>query len=63
MSSIYTYDKEKNCAYCAHNSGEGEHIECVYGEKPCAHFSYDVFKRKPKRTPKLPQYDAKDFSL
>ena len=52
-NSIFTYNKEKNCAYCAHNRAEQGTDCALQSEKqPCEKFRYDVFKRTPKKTPK-----------
>ncbi|MBR0414429.1 MAG: hypothetical protein IJI67_05125 [Clostridia bacterium] len=63
--SIFTYDKEKNCDYCAFGSGSGADFKCQKGseKKPCEQFRYDVFKRQPKKHPPLQAYKKSDFSL
>ena len=48
-NSIFTYNKEKNCAYCAHNRAEQGTDCALQSEKqPCENFRYDVFKRTPE---------------
>ena len=63
--SIFKYDKEKNCVYCAFGSGSGKGFVCKKGsqQQPCEQFRYDVFKRQPKKTPPLQNFDKSDFSL
>lgn len=63
--SIYTYDKEKNCALCRHNNAANGTVQCALGkgDTPCTQFAYDVFKRTPKKRPQMPQYQASDFEL
>lgn len=63
-NSIFTYNKEKNCVYCAHNRAE-KGIDCaLQSEKqPCENFRYDVFKRTPKKTPKLQAFDKSEFEI
>ena len=63
--SIFSYDKEPNCAYCVHNAGDEKRVHCALGGPafPCESFRYDVFKRKPRQTPKLENFDSEDFSL
>ncbi|MBE6818368.1 MAG: hypothetical protein E7517_04325 [Ruminococcaceae bacterium] len=63
--SIFTYDKKKNCAYCAFGSSSGADFKCQKGslKHPCEQFRYDVFKRQPKKSPALQAFDASDFSL
>ena len=62
--SIYTYDKQKNCAYCHYNEST-QQVKCIkHSEKqPCEDFRYDVFKRKPKKSPKLQHFDKSEFEI
>lgn len=64
--SIYSFDKEIRCDYCEHfdEESKGENL-CKLNLTPkgCEKFKYDVFKRKPRRTPQLSQFDYDDFSL
>ena len=42
--SIFSYDKEKNCAYCAYGSGSGEGFVCQKGSErqPCRYLIVDL---------------------
>ncbi len=63
-NSIFTYNKEKNCAYCAHNRSEKATDCALQSEKqPCDGFRYDVFKRTPKKTPQLQKFDKSEFEI
>ena len=76
MNSMFSRRKffgnqiEPACEYCANGtkSKDGESILCerqgvVAPYYSCRKFSYDPLKRVPKRTPKLPEYDAEMFKL
>ena len=62
--SIYSYDTQKDCAYCRYNEGTLQ-VECLkHSQKqPCEDFSYDVFKRVPKKSPRLQSFDKSEFEL
>lgn len=62
--TIYTYDKEARCEYCEHYSA-GNEPSCKISDKcePCQNFRYDVFKRKPRHSPKLQQFKKEDFTI
>ena len=65
MGSIYSFDKEIKCENCEFfNQSKGKNL-CTMGEseKNCKKFKYDVFKRKPRRSPPLAQYSPEDFSI
>ena len=63
-NSIFTYNKEKNCAFCAHNRTDQAVVCVLHSDKqPCEKFRYDVFKRTPKKTPKLQQFSASEFEI
>ena len=64
-NSIFTYDKEKSCSYCAFSALRGEAVVCTKGseKQSCEQFRYDVFKRKPHKTPPLPTFEKEDFSI
>ena len=63
--SIFSYDKEPRCEYCRFSENEGEALICTLGGTAfaCESFRYDVFKRKPRHSPKLQEYDAEEFML
>ena len=58
--SIFSYDKTPNCDYCKFNEN-GCSLKSEV--KPCSEFEYDVFKRKPVKSPKLAGFSAKDFEI
>ena len=63
-NSVFSYHKERNCAYCAHNrSLKGTDCTLQSNKQPCELFEYDVFKRIPKKTPKLQSFDKTDFEI
>jgi len=61
---------EPCCAYCAHGAPtqDGASILCprhgvmLPGDR-CRKYLYDPLSRVPSRQPRLPSFDAKDFSL
>lgn len=65
MGSIYSFDKEIRCENCEFFiESKGENLCSVREtEKDCKKFKYDVFKRKPRRSPQLNQFSAEDFSI
>ncbi|MBQ3432258.1 MAG: hypothetical protein IJG23_05680 [Clostridia bacterium] len=62
--SIFSYDTAQNCTLCRYNEGTGE-IRCTKGsaQQPCEWFCYDVFKRTPKKSPRLHTFEKKEFEL
>jgi len=61
---------EPSCSYCAHGAPtqDGDSILCprhgvMLPSASCRRFVYDPLARVPSRQPKLPQFDADDFSL
>ena len=63
-NSIFTYQNKKDCAYCRHNDAKEGVVCALQSEKhPCDRFCYDVFKRIPKKTPKLQQFDKAEFEI
>lgn len=65
MGSIYSFDKEIRCENCEFSEqSKGQNL-CSIGEneKNCQKFRYDVFKRKPRRSPQLNKYNSEDFSI
>ena len=65
MGSIYSFDKEIRCETCEFfEERKGQNL-CTVGEneKNCKKFRYDVFKRKPRRSPQLNTYSSEYFSI
>ena len=65
MGSIYSFDKEIRCENCEFfEQSKGQNL-CSVGEneKNCQKFKYDVFKRKPRRSPQLNKYNSEDFRI
>ena len=67
---IFNPKIEPCCAYCEHGTAtkDGQSILCrrrgvMLPSSSCRRFTYDPLLRIPYRQPKLPEYDAEDFSL
>ena len=67
---IYSKDIPKICLYCEKSSNifKREELMCskqgiVSPDYSCKHYSYDPYKRIPKRKQPIPKYSAKDFSI
>jgi len=67
---LFNPNIEPCCAYCEHGTltKDGQAILCrrrgvMLPGSSCRKFTYDPILRIPSRPPKLPKFDAEDFSL
>ncbi len=72
MLGIRLFDPhiEPSCSYCQYGTAtkDGLAILCrrrgvMLPDSFCRRFRYDPLLRVPSRQPRLPQYDAEDFTL
>ncbi len=58
------------CSFCQHGklSADGESVLCVkkgvmMTDSSCRKFVYDPLKRKPKKSPKLTEFEPSEFEI
>ena len=69
-NKLFGNEAYATCAYCRRSkkSEDGVILYCgrkgiVQAEDTCRRFAYDPFKRVPRSSPKLPDYDPDEFVL
>jgi hypothetical protein len=68
--NFFNSNYEARCSYCQNgrNLKDSDMILCPYMgvmtlDSYCKKFKYDHLKRIPKRIPRLPKFDQKDFEI
>lgn len=68
--TLYSKNISPSCAYCIHSkkSKDNKNFLClkkgvVSSDYSCKKYSYDIFKRIPKRLNKLHSFSEDDFKL